>query len=137
MFILLVPLLKQELFSKVYLTLDRIENVLYCHLQMSAGEVNSGKLKPLKFDWDKYNQFKNWEKHRVAFRECEQVFFNRPINFLYDKKHSQKEERFVALGVTDDGRKLIIVFTIRNRKIRIVSARDQSRRERRLYEQKE
>ena len=90
------------------------------------------KLKPLEFDWNKHNQFKNWEKHKVDYRECEQVFFNKPINFLYDKKHSQKEKRFIALGTTDKGRKLIITFIIRNKKIRIISARNQSRKERRL-----
>lgn len=90
--------------------------------------------KPLEFDWNKHNQFKNWEKHKVDYQECEQVFFNKPVNFLYDKKHSQKEKRFIALGTTDRGRKLIITFTIRNKKIRVISARNQSQKERRLYE---
>lgn len=102
---------------------------------MKGKRLRLANLKPLSFDWDKYNQFKNWEKHRVDYRECEQVFFNKPINFLYDKKHSQKEERFIALGITDKKRKLIITFTIRDNKIRIISARNQSRKERRLYEQ--
>ena len=103
---------------------------------MKGRQISLGKLKPLRFDWDRHNKQKNWEKHRVDFWECEQVFFNRPIKFLYDKKHSQKEERFIALGITDKKRRLIISFTIRNKKIRVISARNQSRKERRLYEQK-
>lgn len=103
---------------------------------MKGKRIGLEKLKLLKFDWNKHNQFKNWEKHRVDYRECEQVFFNRPIRFLHDKKHSQIEERFIALGITDKKRKLIITFTIRSNKVRIISARNQSRKERRLYEQK-
>ena len=94
-------------------------------------------IKPIKFDWDKYNQCKNWEKHKVDFRECEQVFFNRSLKIFYDKGHSQEENRFIALGITDKNRKLYLVFTIRNKKIRVISARDMSRKERRFYEQKQ
>jgi uncharacterized DUF497 family protein len=103
---------------------------------MAVERIGLGKLKPLKFDWDEHNKYKNWERHKVDFRECEQVFFNRPLKTFYDIKHSQKEDRFVALGITNEGRKLYIVFTIRNKKIRIISARNQGRRERRIYEQK-
>jgi len=103
---------------------------------MRGQKISLDKLKPLKFDWDKHNKDKNWEKHKVNFQECEQVFFNRPLKTLYDKKHSQKEERFVGLGKTDKKRRLVIVFTIRNKKIRAISARNMSQKERRLYEQK-
>ena len=98
--------------------------------------LNFNKLKPIEFDWDKYNKQKNWEKHNVSFRECEEIFFNQPLKTFYDIKHSQEEVRFIALGETDDDRKLFLVFTIRERKIRVISARDMSRKERRLYEQK-
>lgn len=94
------------------------------------------KLKPLEFDWDKNNKYKNWEKHKVDFRECEQIFFNRPLKTFYDTNHSQKEDRFIALGITDKRRRLNIIFTIRNKKIRVISARDMSQKEKKLYEQK-
>lgn len=97
---------------------------------------NWSKLKPLKFTWDKNNKNKNWLKHKVESREAEEIFFNRPLKTLYDIKHSQKEGRFIALGITNKGRKLIIAFTIRDKKIRVISARNQSRKERKLYEQK-
>jgi len=94
------------------------------------------KIKPLKFDWDKANRDKNWEKHQVDFRESEEIFLNKPIKTLYDVKHSQKEDRLIALGVTNKNRKLYVVFTIRGKKIRVISARDMSRKERKFYEKK-
>lgn len=94
------------------------------------------KLKPLEFDWDEHNIEKNWEKHNVNFKECEEIFFNEPLKTFYDVKHSQEEVRFIALGKTDENRKLFIAFTIRSRKIRVISARDMSQKERGIYEQK-
>jgi len=85
------------------------------------------------FEWDSGNKNKNWLKHRVSNVECEQIFFNRPLIIHFDKKHSDKEDRFYALGHTELGRKLFIVFTIRGTKIRIISARDMSRKEREIY----
>ena len=89
------------------------------------------------FEWDAGNTDKNWEQHRVSRGECEQVFFNRPIRIAADLKHSDQEERFAALGQTSSGRLLTLVFTIRDERIRIISARSMSRRERSLYEQEE
>lgn len=103
---------------------------------MGGRRVELKNLKPLDFDWDKHNKYKNWEKHRANFRECEEIFFNKPLKTFYDIRHSQKENRFIALGKTNEGRRLIIAFTIRNKKIRVISARDQSRKERKIYEQK-
>lgn len=96
----------------------------------------SSKIKLIEFDWDKGNIDKNWLRHKVDFKECEEVFFNKPLKTFYDIKHSQKEDRFVALGLTNKDRKLYIIFTIRNYKVRVISVRDMSRKERRLYEQK-
>jgi len=93
-------------------------------------------IRPLEFEWDEGNKEKNWKKHKVDFRECEEIFSNKELKIFYDIKHSQKENRFVALGITDKKRRLIITFTIRNKKIRVISARDMSRKERKLYEQK-
>lgn len=89
--------------------------------------------KPEGFDWDGANRDKNWRKHKVGFLEREQIFFNSPINFFADGSHSQKEQRFLALGKTNNGRKLTIVFTRRREKIRVISARDQNRKEGMVY----
>ncbi len=82
------------------------------------------------FDWDKENLLKNWEKHRVAFWECEEVFFNQPFLMAEDALYSIDETRFYALGKTDSERLLFLVFTVRYKKIRVISARDMSRKER-------
>lgn len=85
------------------------------------------------FDWNEGNIDKNWHKHRVTPAECEQIFFNRPLVVQDDEKHSATEKRFYALGRTDMRRFLFIVFTVRNNLIRVISARDMSRKERGLF----
>ncbi len=89
------------------------------------------------FQWDTGNSEKNWQHHRVSRGECEQVFFNRPIQVAPDLKHSDREKRYAALGQTSSGRLLTVVFTIRDEHIRIISARAMSHRERSIYEQEE
>ncbi len=86
------------------------------------------------FDWDAGNITKIWEKHQVSATECEQLFFNEPLVAAPDEKHSDREERFYLLGHTDAGRLLFAVFTIRKKLIRIISARDMNRKERKEYE---
>lgn len=86
------------------------------------------------FDWDEGNQVKNWHKHSVSIPECEEVFFNQPLLIMSDNSHSQSEIRHHALGRTNADRKLFLVFTIRNKLIRIISARNMSRKERQYYE---
>ena len=90
--------------------------------------------KCIGFDWDEGNFLKNWEKHRVSVSECEQIFFNRPLITAYDKNHSKQELRFYALGHTDAGRRLFVVFTVREALIRVISARNMNRKERERYE---
>ena len=85
------------------------------------------------FEWDEGNLFKNWETHGISAPESEQIFFNKPLITGSDEKHSQKEACFYALGQTDTGRLLFVVFTVRNSLIRVISARDMSREERRVY----
>jgi len=87
------------------------------------------------FEWDRGNADKNWQKHRVTRAEAEQVFFNRPILILPDERHSKTEPRYALLGQTNDGRLLTEVFTMKGKLIRVISARDMHRRERRFYEQ--
>jgi len=86
------------------------------------------------FDWDKGNIEKNWLSHKVLFTEAEEVFFNKPLLLYLDEKHSSTEGRYYVLGRTDNNRYLFIVFTIRNNLIRVISARDMSRKEKSVYE---
>jgi len=85
------------------------------------------------FDWDEGNTSKNWLKHKVTPSECEQVFFNQPLVVQDDPKHSKNEKRLYALGKTDQDRFLFMAFTVRNKLIRVISARDMSRKERRAF----
>ena len=87
------------------------------------------------FDWDEGNKEKNRIKHGVDYLECEEVFFNRPLIIGDDTKHSSQENRYFVLGRSNAGRTLFLVITIRKDKIRVISARDQSRKERQVYEQ--
>jgi len=86
------------------------------------------------FDWDDCNVEKNWELHRVAFWESEACFFNRPLVVSADHKHATAERCYRTLGQADAGRYLFISFTVRNSLIRVISARDMTRREVRAYE---
>ena len=86
------------------------------------------------FDWDEGNLLKNWEKHGVTAAECEEVFFNRPLVAATDAQHSQADPRFFVLGQSDAGRKLFLVFTTRDNLIRVISARDMTKRERERYQ---
>ncbi len=89
------------------------------------------------FDWDGGNARKSEEKHEVRQSESEQIFFNKPLLVLIDEKHSELETRYHALGKSDDDRMLHVTFTLRSAGtlIRVISARDMHRKERRIYEQ--
>ena len=84
------------------------------------------------FDWDLGNAAKN-AKHQVEMEEAEEVFFNKPLLWNFDEKHSEVENRWVALGRTAR-RNLTVVFTVRRKLIRIISARTMNKKERAIYE---
>jgi uncharacterized DUF497 family protein len=89
------------------------------------------------FDWDAGNARKSADKHGVSQVEAEQVFFNDPLLVAADTGHSIDEQRFHALGHTDEGRLLHVTFALRThgRFIRVISARPMRRKERVHYEQ--
>ena len=82
------------------------------------------------------NREKNWKKHKVTYLEAEQIFFNHPVYVFKDDKHSENESRWYRLGKTKLARILFVVFTVRNLKIRVISARDMHKKEREIYEKK-
>ena len=92
-------------------------------------------LEPLEFEWDEGNKDKNWLKHQILTEECEQVFTRNEFITFQDAKHSFKEPRYVLFGKNDSGIILTIAFTIRHRKIRIISARSSSNKESIIYEE--
>ncbi|MBI2119286.1 MAG: BrnT family toxin [Elusimicrobia bacterium] len=88
---------------------------------------------PFEFEWDQYNM-EHVRLHKVEPSECERVFFNIPFTIEPDIIHSKQEKRYFALGKTNRNRILVVIFTIRNRKIRIITTREANKKERRKYE---
>ena len=87
------------------------------------------------FEWDAGNSDKNWLRHSVRQVEAEQAMMSRPLTLAADIRHSQQEPRFLALGQTNAGRLLTVVFTVRGNRIRVISARAMSETEQRVYAQ--
>lgn len=89
------------------------------------------------FDWDAGNSRKSTDKHDVSQAEAESIFFNDPLIVVEDAKHSENEQRLNALGRTAQNRLLHITFTLRQNgtMVRVISARDMHRKERKIYEQ--
>lgn len=85
------------------------------------------------FEWDKGNSGKSEKKHGVTDREAEEIFFNRPL-FIARSAKGLIEVRYSALGKTRGSRLLAVVFTVRSNRIRVISARPMSRKERGTYE---
>ena len=85
------------------------------------------------FDWDEANTVKIWERHRVTAEEAEDIFFHQPFVVRSDVRHSKTEKRYYALGQTGAGRRLFLVFSIRRKLIRVISARDMNRNETETY----
>ena len=91
--------------------------------------------KAFEFEWDTGNTEKN-KKHNVEDKEAEEAFLDDGKVIFKDKLHSTDlEERFILLGKSKKNRLLYIVFTERDEKLRIISARDINKKEVHLYEE--
>lgn len=86
------------------------------------------------FDWDDGNVYKNEEKHGVNFKRIEEIFFNEPLIIVEDFSHSENECRCIAFGIDNANEKIMVVFTVRNNLIRVISARKMTRKEKKFYE---
>lgn len=89
----------------------------------------------LTFEWDNAKSELNKRKHRVSFEEAATVFGDPLSLTIDDPQHSQQEDRFVTAGESVQGRLLVVIHTERGERIRIISAREATSRERRDYEQ--
>jgi uncharacterized DUF497 family protein len=86
------------------------------------------------FEWDPAKDETNRRKHGVAFSEAISAFMDTLSVTIPDPDHSTGESRFILLGRSHQGRLLVVVHTDRQDRIRIISAREADRRERREYE---
>ncbi|AFY43576.1 BrnT family toxin [Nostoc sp. PCC 7107] len=89
----------------------------------------------MEFEWNPDKAILNLEKHGVSFQEAATVF-NDPLSVTFpDPDHSIGESRYVIIGLSSFGQILVIAHTDREGKIRIISARKATRKERKFYEE--
>ncbi|MBI5747217.1 MAG: BrnT family toxin [Nitrospirae bacterium] len=93
-------------------------------------------MKEITFDWDQWNIQKNETKHGISSLEAESTFYDKNLVIFKDIKHSTNEDRLIAYGKSAYNNIIMIAFTIRNEKIRIISARKASKKEKDIYEEK-
>lgn len=84
-----------------------------------------------KFEWDEEKAKHNLKKHGVAFETAAKVFLDEKRIEIYDEAHSIEEDRYITIGLADEV--LFVVYTERYPKIRLISARLATARERNLY----
>jgi uncharacterized DUF497 family protein len=90
---------------------------------------------PVTFGWDPVKARLNLQKHGVSFDEAVSAFRDTLSITVSDPDHSYDEERFVLLGLSQQNRLLVVIHTEVGGRIRLISAREADRRERRQYEQ--
>jgi uncharacterized DUF497 family protein len=88
----------------------------------------------MDFEWDDQKSARNLAKHDVSFYEAATVFGDPLAMTYYDPDHSQDEDRFLTFGHSDAGHLLVVSHTDRDDRVRIISARRATRRERKAYE---
>ncbi len=92
---------------------------------------------PLQFEWHEEKAIQNIAKHGVSFDEAATVFRDDFSLTIYDESHSIMEERYIDIGRSISNRVLVVVYTERDDYIRIISARQATTTERRIYEQRD
>ena len=89
----------------------------------------------MRFEWDKRKAAVNNRKHGVLFNEAATVFADK-LSFTFpDMGHSDDEERYLTIGMSMTGRLLVVAHTERGENIRLISAREATRKERTFYEE--
>ena len=85
----------------------------------------------MKFEWDELKNKTNIKKHGIDFRDAQDIFHSIRLSFE-DKRKEYREKRFITIGLI--GKSVcVVVYTIRNGSIRLISARKANERERRRY----
>ena len=89
----------------------------------------------MEFEWDNNKAITNLQKHGISFTEAATVFGDPLSTTFPDPDHSINERRFITIGLSSDSRIIILSHTDRGDRIRIISARKATRKERRFYEE--
>ena len=89
----------------------------------------------MEFEWDGNKAEANLSKHGVSFDEAKTVFDDPLYIDFYDPDFSDEEDRYIIIGESQQRRLLIVSYTERNHKIRLISAREVTKREREDYEE--
>ena len=94
-----------------------------------------------RFEWDPIKAMSNWRKHGVSFELATTVFSDRLATTIRDEEHGETEERSVTKGQAENGKLLVVIHTyheigINSAEVRIISARQATKGERRQYETK-
>ena len=88
---------------------------------------------PLHFEWDLAKAVRNVEKHGISFDEAKTVFQDPLFITVIDDEHSADEERYITIGMSGQGRLLMVAHTDREGRFRLISARRATRREEQFY----
>ncbi|MDT7541006.1 MAG: uncharacterized protein QOE33_910 [Acidobacteriota bacterium] len=89
----------------------------------------------MDFDWDAKKAARNLKEHRISFKEAATIFGDPLARTFDDPDHSLEEQRFITIGVSGQGTLLIVAHSDRGDTTRIISARETTRGERKLYEE--
>ncbi len=84
----------------------------------------------MKFEWNEGKKANNLEKHGISFEEATDLFDGRDTKVVIDDRKDYGEVRFIAMGASNIGNVLVVVFVVRNDAIRIISARKANKKER-------
>ncbi|MDH4323904.1 MAG: BrnT family toxin [Betaproteobacteria bacterium] len=87
------------------------------------------------FEWDPEKARENEQKHGISFAEASQVFDDDHSSTVQDPDHSVDEARYLIFGASKQGKHLVVSYTERGDRIRLISARQMTARERRAYEE--
>jgi uncharacterized DUF497 family protein len=90
----------------------------------------------LEFEWDEKKAEENLEKHAIGFDEAKTVFNDSLSITIYDPDHSINEHRYIDIGLSSKDRLIVVSYSERGQKIRIISCRKATKKEQRAYEEK-
>jgi uncharacterized DUF497 family protein len=88
----------------------------------------------MTFEYDPRKAQANWQKHGISFAEAEFVFFD-PLAIHDIDPDATSEDRFIAVGMGNSGRLLVVVYTMRGDAVRLISARRATTKETKAYEE--